>query len=135
MTQRKMNKAALARYTELRNLTLYSMLDFQQSDLAKKLLPTEWRGIATAPVPEKTRLTIRIDADVATFFRKLGPRYQVKINRVLRAFMLAKLTEILGEDTELQEIAAADEIDQAAMQMEVQLADMLERARRVRLGM
>jgi len=49
--------------------------------------------------------------------------------------MLAKLTEILGEDTELQEIAAADEIDQAAMQMEVQLADMLERARRVRLGM
>jgi len=72
MTQRKMNRAALARYTELRNLTLYSMLDFQQPDLAKKLLPTEWRGIATAPVPEKARLTIRIDADVAKFFSQAG---------------------------------------------------------------
>ena len=33
----------------------------------------------------------------AKFYRKLGREYQATMNRVLRAFMLPRLTEILSE--------------------------------------
>lgn len=131
----KMTKAAQRRYTELRDLTLANFLDFEHPPLARTFLPEDWRGISTEPVPHKTRLTIRIDQDVAKFFRKLGPGYQATLNRVLRAFMIAKLTEVLGEAAPLQEIAKADAIDEVAMEMEVQLVDLLNRARRGRLGL
>jgi len=117
----KMTKTAQRRYTELRDLTLANFLDFEHPPLA--------------PVPHKTRLTIRIDQDVAKFFRKLGPGYQATLNRVLRAFMIAKLTEVLGDANPVQEIAKADAIDEVAMEMEVQLVDLLNRARRGRLGL
>jgi len=68
-----------------------------------KALPREWDRIwedEDRRDPKRTRVTIRLDADVVKFFKGLGPGYQVRINRVLRAFMhfrLAKLIE--GPDT------------------------------------
>lgn len=50
--------------------------------------------------PKRTKVTIRLDADVVRFFKGLGPGYQERMNRVLSAFMhfrLAKLIE--GPDT------------------------------------
>ncbi|MGJ8609651.1 MAG: BrnA antitoxin family protein [Octadecabacter sp.] len=50
--------------------------------------------------PKRTKVTINLDADVVKFFKGLGPGYQGRINRVLRAYMhfrLAKLIE--GPDT------------------------------------
>jgi hypothetical protein len=50
--------------------------------------------------PKRTRVTIRLDADVVKFFKGLGEGYQTRLNRVLRAYMhfrLAKLIE--GPDT------------------------------------
>lgn len=50
--------------------------------------------------PKRTRVTIRLDADVVKYFRAMGVGYQARINRVLRAYMhfrLAKLVE--GPDT------------------------------------
>ena len=39
-------------------------------------------------LPEaKTRMTIRIDTDIYQFFKGQGPRYQSRINAVLRAYM------------------------------------------------
>ena len=62
-------------------------------------LPNEWDRIwedEDRRDPKRTRVTIRLDADVVKFFKGLGPGYQTRINRVLRAFMpfrLAKLIE------------------------------------------
>ena len=40
-----------------------------------------WRGYYKVP---KKSVTLRLDADVLAWFKKQGPRYQTKINRLLR---------------------------------------------------
>ncbi len=40
------------------------------------------------PVPPKTLLSLRIDADVVEWFRAQGPGYQSRMNALLRAYML-----------------------------------------------
>ena len=38
------------------------------------------------PVPAKTSISLRVDADVLAWFKGLGPGYQTRMNTVLRAF-------------------------------------------------
>ena len=38
------------------------------------------------PVPGKTSISLRVDADILEWFKAQGPGYQTKINAVLRAF-------------------------------------------------
>ncbi|WP_135505624.1 BrnA antitoxin family protein [Roseovarius aestuariivivens] len=53
-------------------------------------LPEEWSGMESRePIARaKTRVTIRLDADMVRWFRKLGPGYQTRINQVLRLYWL-----------------------------------------------
>jgi uncharacterized protein (DUF4415 family) len=47
------------------------------------------RGIVRSglkPVPPKTSISLRIDADVLAWFKAQGVGYQTRINAVLRAF-------------------------------------------------
>lgn len=66
-------------------------------------LPADWDEVwqdKDRRDPKRTRVTIRLDADVVKYFKGMGEGYQVRINRVLRAYMhfrLAKLIE--GPDT------------------------------------
>ncbi|MDA0222282.1 MAG: BrnA antitoxin family protein [Rhodobacterales bacterium] len=58
--------------------------------------PATWREIALEGAnPTRTRITARFDADVVKFFRSLGPGYQDKMNRVLKSWMLMRLTGLL----------------------------------------
>jgi uncharacterized protein (DUF4415 family) len=41
------------------------------------------------PVPHKSQITLRIDADVLQWFKDQGKGYQTRINALLRAFMQA----------------------------------------------
>jgi uncharacterized protein (DUF4415 family) len=43
------------------------------------------------PVPPKTSIALRLDADVLAWFKAQGPRYQTRMNAVLRAFKDASL--------------------------------------------
>jgi uncharacterized protein (DUF4415 family) len=50
----------------------------------------DWRDVAYDAATRstgKTRVTMRLDTDVLGFFRAQGPRYQTRINAVLRAYM------------------------------------------------
>ncbi|MFN2377818.1 MAG: BrnA antitoxin family protein [Candidatus Binatia bacterium] len=48
-----------------------------------------WKdAVLVHPVP-KQPISLRLDADVLAWFRKQGPRYQSRINAVLRAYMTA----------------------------------------------
>ena len=47
------------------------------------------RGLA--PMPPKTSVSLRIDADVLEWFKAQGPRYLKRMNAVLRAFREASL--------------------------------------------
>ncbi len=76
-------------YHELRDL---------QSDLAEhwleRSLPEDWHGLETSqPLRQvKERVTIRLDADMVRWFRRLGPGYGQRINRVLRLYWMALLS-------------------------------------------
>jgi uncharacterized protein (DUF4415 family) len=38
------------------------------------------------PVPPKTSVSLRVDADVLEWFKRQGPGYQTRMNAVLRAY-------------------------------------------------
>lgn len=57
---------------------------------AAPLLDEEWFAKAEVVPPNKERITIRVDADVLDFFKASGPRYQSRMNAVLRAYMEAR---------------------------------------------
>jgi uncharacterized protein (DUF4415 family) len=53
----------------------------------RKLPDTFWKGARViTPVP-KEAISIRLDSDVVAFFRAAGPRYQSRINAVLRSYV------------------------------------------------
>ena len=58
--------------------------------------PKEWRKIEDVfpTTPPKTSLTLRLDADMAAWFRGQGRGYQARMNAVLRAYMLARMTKL-----------------------------------------
>ena len=51
-------------------------------------LPEDWNGLdITAPLETpQTRVTLRLDADMVRWFRRLGPGYQKRINMILRIY-------------------------------------------------
>lgn len=56
-----------------------------------KNLPKDfWDGAELLPPVVKEPISLRVDADVLTWFRLQGPRYQSRMNAVLRAYMQAK---------------------------------------------
>lgn len=49
-------------------------------------IPSGWL-IAGDPIePAKTRVTMCMDTDMVRWFRKLGPRYQTRMNAILRMY-------------------------------------------------
>lgn len=60
------------------------------SDIARQTGPVQWtRPGALAPSENKQQVTLRLDADVLSFFRNTGQRYQSRINAALREYMNA----------------------------------------------
>ncbi len=66
-------------------------------------LPGDWHHIwedRDRRDVKRTRVTARLDADVVKFFKAMGPGYQHRMNRVLRAFMHMRLAKLIeGPDT------------------------------------
>ena len=61
-------------------------------------MPSEWHTIAMDEDKrdgKRTRCTVAFDADVVRFFKAMGPGYQARMNRVLRAFMHFRLAKIV----------------------------------------
>ena len=57
-------------------------------------LPADWHGLETwAPTRRhKTRVTVRLDADMVKWFRNTGPGYGARINMILRIYWLALMS-------------------------------------------
>jgi uncharacterized protein (DUF4415 family) len=134
MPPKKMTATDQKRYAEMVQVASETMWDFRHPDFVKTILPREWADIPLDNVPEKVRITLRVDADVAKFFRKLGRGvYQDRINTVLRTFMLARLTEVLGTDEGFM-LAETDELGKLYMSQEADLLAEVEKLRRKRVG-
>lgn len=50
-------------------------------------LDVDWSDAEVIIPVGKKAVSIRLDEDVLTFFKETGPRYQTRINEVLRSFM------------------------------------------------
>jgi uncharacterized protein (DUF4415 family) len=46
-----------------------------------------WQGARVVTPVAKEAISIRLDSDVVAFFREAGPRYQSRINAVLRSYV------------------------------------------------
>jgi uncharacterized protein (DUF4415 family) len=56
-------------------------------------LPDDFWDEAELVVPAPKRaISLRVDEDVLSWFRSLGPRYQTRMNAVLRAYMKGTTT-------------------------------------------
>lgn len=56
--------------------------------------PEDWpRGVVPGIPEAKEKVSLRLDADVVRWFRAGGPRYQTRINSVLRAYMKAHASD------------------------------------------
>jgi len=56
----------------------------------KNLPPDFWDSARMVPPVLKEPISIRVDEDVLAWFRKEGPRYQSRMNAVLRSYVEAK---------------------------------------------
>ena len=122
MAQTKMTPTVKRHYRDLLQVAMDIHLDFQHPELVPGLMPPEWREVPTDPIPEKTRVTIRLDRDVAKFFRSFGNGYQTRMNLVLRMFMLAYLTDTLGRvPDQLDAVDRAAKDDDAATDLSLEM--------------
>ena len=48
-----------------------------------------WDNAEVVSPPSKEAISLRVDRDVLDWFRKQGPRYQTRMNAVLRSYMTA----------------------------------------------
>lgn len=85
-----MNKLSEAQRKELAELALLSDEEIDTSDIPEMLdFSNAVRGKFYRPL--KKSVTIRLDADVLSFLRKDGVKYQSRINAILRDYMNDKL--------------------------------------------
>ena len=48
-----------------------------------------WDDAVVVSPPSKEAISLRVDRDVLAWFREQGPRYQTRMNAVLRSYMAA----------------------------------------------
>ncbi len=76
-----------ANLTKLRKMTDAEIARTSPDEL--RTLPAGFWDEAVPVVPEgKVPISLRVDADVLAWFRESGPRYQSRMNAVLRSFMM-----------------------------------------------
>ena len=91
MTKRFPRKASrgYADFARMDAMTEEEIMRTSPPELAN--LPDDFFKYATVVMPQpKQPISLRIDQDILDWFRSTGPRYQSRMNSVLRAYMDAK---------------------------------------------
>ena len=76
--------------TELERLAKMKDSDIDLSDIPEVSLEKFAKAVirkGLKPVPKKSQVTLRIDADVLEWFKGTGKGYQTRINTLLRTYM------------------------------------------------
>ena len=77
-------------HTELERLAKMKDSDIDLSDIPEISLEKFAKAVirkGLKPVPKKSQVTLRIDADVLEWFKGTGKGYQTRINTLLRTYM------------------------------------------------
>ena len=78
-------RADLARLRRMREQDIARTSPPELTDLPADF----WDEAVLVPPAVKQAISLRVDGDVLEWFRGQGPRYQSRMNAVLRAYMLA----------------------------------------------
>ena len=90
-SQRSQALRGRADLTRLRRVSERELQTTSPKELAD--LPDDFWDQATVVEPvSKQAISLRVDADVLHWFRTQGPRYQSRINAVLRSYMAQRQT-------------------------------------------
>ena len=81
----KTSKTDWSRVRAMKNKDVKLTSDHPEADVNHVVRGILRRGLK--PVASKASISLRVDADVLDWFKAQGPRYQTRINAVLRAFM------------------------------------------------
>ena len=123
-----------AAWREFQDLWSDVLHDLAHPDLIRGRLPQGWEEIDGRPVAEQVRITLRVDKDVARYFRGLGPGYQKRVNKVLRAYMLARMSELVVPEDAAPRGGAGKVPPAEFLEIERDMARQLEQLRRARIG-
>ncbi|MGP9803535.1 BrnA antitoxin family protein [Paracoccus sp. NSM] len=101
MTITKAEAARRANYHYMADAMRMLEWDLHSTILSRMRIPEEWHRIAQERGRvAKTRVTLRLDADVVAFFRSMGPDWQARVNRIVSAWMHARLAGLIeGAET------------------------------------
>ena len=80
----KTSKTDLARIRAMKDRDIRRTSEHPEADTRHIVRGIVRRGLK--PVPAKTSISLRVDADVLDWFKGQGRGYQTRINTVLRAF-------------------------------------------------
>ncbi|MEM8788597.1 MAG: BrnA antitoxin family protein [Pseudomonadota bacterium] len=102
MTERKRTKAEDRAYVEMLINLNEQKVWFENFELKEEFLPRDWQKMdSLAPtVPEKTKVTLRIDAATVRFFKAMGTGWHDRMNRVLQTYMQARLSKEIERRTD-----------------------------------
>ncbi len=76
-------RADLARLREMSEAEINSTSPPEATDLPEDF----WDNARVVTPPPKEAISLRVDQDVLEWFRSAGPRYQTRMNAVLRSYM------------------------------------------------
>jgi len=86
-------------------------------------IPPEWHAIAQGvPAPRKVPVTLRLDEDVARFFRSMGAGHLPRMNAVLRSFMHARLAGVVKGPEDVAYGPSPEEVRNATMRARIEEA-------------
>lgn len=94
-------------YRFMRDQMLQFEWDLRHAVLDGRIVPSAWHGLlANEPPQAKTRVTIRLDADLVKFFRSYGTGWQPLLNSVLRAYLKARMASLIDGPESLESLLA-----------------------------
>ncbi|RED11962.1 BrnA antitoxin family protein [Pontivivens insulae] len=95
--ERKQTREELRAETELVLWLSEQTMELKRAEMLREWVPADWADVERNVEcrPARTRITLRVDADVARFFRKMGPGYQARMNAVLRTYYLSRKAKLI----------------------------------------
>lgn len=91
ITEKKLKKYKSR--TDLKRLRWMKDKDIDYSDIPE-IPDSFWNDAKIIVPPHKIPVSMRFDRDLLEWFKKQGPGYQTRINRVLRYFMDSQLNKL-----------------------------------------
>ncbi|MEM8843241.1 MAG: BrnA antitoxin family protein [Pseudomonadota bacterium] len=97
MTDRKPNLAERLATLEFRLEAKRQQLEWEHLERQMDYIPSDWyemEKIAPCTAPRQ-KITLTLDRDLVTFYRRLGRGYQARMNAILRSYMHARIAKII----------------------------------------